>query len=187
MIKSIVTRTEWNVYTLHEDVLKRTENPFEDIAEPNLKGRKVLSRMKFNSPLKLVIGSDDDQPFSEGRWPFSAVLRKRDSPGKLLEIKSLTLEVPLSGPVVIAQPCEFKSFDRNTYSLGSDKLDDATEILNKKVVPIDIHCTLSVGRLDSEKQVPERSVIQAEVEFDFESVFTIPITIFSGVEREELE
>lgn len=187
LVKNIIARAEWNVYTLHEDVLKRTENPFEGINEPNLRNRIVLSKMKFDSPLKLSIGSDNDQPFFETdkQWPFSVVLRKQDVPGELLGINNLILEDPMSNTISISD-CEFEQA-QDHYYLDYDKLDRAVEILNKQDAPIGILCNLAVKRLDETKQVPEKTIIKANMDFDFESIYKRPITIMSGIQREELE
>lgn len=186
LIRTMTTRAEWNVYTLHRDVLEKKANPFEGVNEPNLRGFSVLSEMQFNSPLKLSIGSDNDQPFFEAKWPFSVILRKKDVPGEFLQLRSVTLEESTSRNVRIAQPCEFES-GYGSFTLSGSKLSRATEILRREQpIPIDIQCTLFVQGLSSQKQAPEKTVLKATAEFDFESVFKRTITIMSGIEREDL-
>ncbi len=173
--RNIVARAEWNVYTMNKEALALKDDPFAGIQE-NLRGRTVLSKMKYASPLKVVIGSDNDQPFFEGSWPFSVILRKRDIDGNITLIKSVTIHDPKSRTVRLSQPCEFdEGFD--SYSLSSDKVGKATRILKERDTPIDIQCTLQVQNLDSSKLTPEKSIVSANVEFQFESIYELPITI----------
>src|SRR3989344_1070032 len=184
LLRDIVTKTEWNIYTMHEDALALKEDPFSGIQE-NLRGRTVLSKMKYESPLKVSIGSDNDQPLFEGSWPFSVVLREQDINGNITSIKSLTLEDPKSKTVRFTQPCELdEGFD--SYSLSSSKLDTATRILRLKDVPIDIQCTLQIGGLDPSRLAPEKSVVRASAEFQFESVYELPLTVLEESEREKV-
>ena len=185
LARNIIARTEWNVYTMHRDAQALSEDPFAGIQE-NLRGRTVLSKMKYESPLKVSIGSDNDQPFFEGSWPFSLVLRKRGEGGNITLIKSVTVHDPKSRTVRLSQPCEFdEGFD--SYSLSSSKLGSAIQILRTKDVPIDVQCTLQVQNLDPSKLSPEKSIIGADVEFQFNSIHRLPITILQELERENLK
>lgn len=175
LIRPIRSKVEWNVYTLSKEVLKNVDNPFEGINEPNLRGRTVLSKMKFNSPIKVSIGSYNDQPFFEGRWDFSIIINKQDSVGKLLEISRLILE-DSKGNVRISKPCDL-SQAQGYFFAPHEILEKITDLVNKnKSFPL--YCSLEVlpskGRF---KLVPEKTVISAEVEFKYESSFKKIITI----------
>ncbi|OYT41927.1 hypothetical protein B6U80_00010 [Candidatus Pacearchaeota archaeon ex4484_26] len=183
LIKDLTTKTEWNVYTLNKKALETKANPFEGINEPNLKGRIVLSKMEYKSPIKLSLGSDDDQPFSEGTWPFSIILRKTNIPGKVLNIKKVVLRNPQSDVVSIVDCNGFKKV-YGDYYLDYTKLDKVKELINQDALAY-ADCHLSASPKQN-KQVPEKTIIKAETEFDFESVYKRPITIISKIKREEI-
>ena len=182
IVRPVIARAEWNVYVLPERVLEQKEDagedPFLSIQEENLRGKTVLSKMLFDAPLKLVIGSDDDQPFTEGNWLFSIILSKRDVKGKVTALESINLEVP-PGEVRIASPCPDFQGTFSDYSVPSNKLRSAEEVLAREdSTQTQFICSLAVNVKDIDRKVPQKTIVKTTAKFDFEEIHEAQITIF---------
>ncbi|MBU2497128.1 MAG: hypothetical protein KJ767_03660 [Nanoarchaeota archaeon] len=186
LIRPVKTKTEWNVYTMNEQILKNKANPFEDVNEPNLRNRVVLSNMLFDSPVKISAGSNDDQPFSDAKSiPFFIAFQKKDIYGEILAVDSLKIENPISSVVSISD-CESFTRGSDGYYLTRDKLTKISSLANERDIPIFINCYLSVSGTRMDRQVPEKTVIKVESEFGFESVYKKSITVISEGQKQEI-
>ena len=79
-----------------DSILKKGGDPFEKFNEPLLKSDRTMTSVTAPGPMNLAIGTDQRQPFSEGKPYFIYVTLKSSSDwiGNLDTIKSIELQLP---------------------------------------------------------------------------------------------
>lgn len=184
-----VTRSNIVVYTLNDEVIKGIGdvNPFEyfHMSDPQNMGkdRIAIPHKDYSSPVELWLNIPVKQPFIEDINYFVGLKLNHNQlswGGDLKKIKHLKLILP-ENIVAREEKCDLTE----DLTLSEEKLNAINKMLETEKETVDdvnnlkYFCDLNVV---SAGDVPESSIIRAQMVYDYEFVRTSSITL---VEKEE--